>query len=121
MLLLNDNDTTLSAMPINTITATSSISVKPDWRDARMGLLPVAVILVQAVATGLAVLAVEDDVEVAVIARRLVKIRMLERVLQIRFLRIRAVPVRGVAGARDQIVQALRRRTVIEHVGLHLH
>src|SRR5690348_9250966 len=111
MLLLNDSDTTLSAMPIRTTTATSSMSVKPDWRDTRMRLLPVAVILVQAVAARLAVLAVEDDVEVAVIARRLVEIRVLERILQIRFLCVRPVPVLGIAGARDEVVQALRRRT----------
>src|SRR5690348_4330542 len=134
---VTDTATAAAAMPISRITTSISSRVKPRPRRhallacvagnrgthgeaRRMDLLPVAHVLVVAVATGLAVAAEEDQVEAAVVAGRLVAEGMAPGVLQFGLLRIRALPVRRVRGLADQILQLRRRAAVVQRVVLDL-
>src|SRR5690242_2372902 len=144
----NDTAVTVTAIAISTITASISIRVKAAKRRERgtgngktrewlepapregllfpvsgsrfPALLPIPVITVDALAPGLAVAAVEQDVVLAMLAGIDVAVGMSERIIEVGGLGVWTVPRRRVQRLGDQVIQRLRRRTIVERVGLHV-
>ena len=94
-----------AAMPINRMTTSISSRVKPRW--AMGGLFPVAQIGTVALAAGLAVLAVEDQVEGAVLTGEAIAKPMAERVFQLRRLGVGPAQLDALAGLSSSCCRLL--------------
>src|SRR5690348_5240627 len=114
------NAVTASAMPSSASTARISSKVKPRCFMRAISLLPIPVIRVHALAAGLAVTTVEDDVVLAMLAGHHVAERMAPRILEVTGLGVRAVPRRRIPRLGQQALQFLRRRALVQHVGVNV-
>ncbi|RWW91020.1 hypothetical protein BHE74_00000007 [Ensete ventricosum] len=85
------------------------------------GLFPVAQVGAVAFAAGLAILAIEDQVEGTVLAREAIAEGMAKRVFEVRRLGVRACPSGGVGRLVHQLLQGLGRRTDVQAVAFDLH